>query len=457
LTPDHLGEEDLLRLRGSYDSTADEALARLQALQTDARAESKAKGPVDGPIPPECPMSESSTDLFTLLKTHQAQDAILGKLWNQVSTVPDWVDWDQLARGQNLLYRYGFAALTGLAFESLLGGLGAGRVVETLTRTGGFATKVVRKRLLETTMHVLLVTRSLEDIKPGGEAWVTTIRVRLLHSAVRQRILKVEKEKPGYYNVEKYGIPANDLDSIATIATFSSTLLFQALPRQGLFPTQQEIKDYLALWRYIAYLMGTPHEQFAEPDLARRMMESLILHEINPTSVSCILANNILSGFANQPPTYASRSMLAATARWLNGHDLCDALGLPKPPLYYYLLMVGQCLFFMGTCYLARYFKPWDNYKQRNLRKMFWYIVVDSPNGLKGTKTKFEIKYIPRAGKVTEMDYGEENVDEGKVLKKHKGIEARNLKTLAVSATVLILISWSCWTLLKTAVNVVYS
>jgi hypothetical protein len=436
--------EQMLKLRNSYDTLADKALLQLQVLQSQACQSETAKSTSKTTQAEGCPFTEPpTTDLFTLLQTHHSTDPVLSKLWKDVCTVPEWVDWDQIGRGQDVIYRYGLATLTGLAFQSLLGGLGAGRVVETLSRTGGFDTNIVKRRLFETTMHILLVTRNLEDVKPGGEGWVASVRVRLLHSAVRQRILSIEKENPGYYNVAEWGIPANDLDSIATITTFSSSLLFQALPRQGLFPTKQETTDYLALWRYIAYLMGTPHSPyFSSPTEARRMLEVLLIYEINPSEVSCILAKNMLNGMANTPPNYASLSMLSANARWLNGHDLCDALDIPRPNFWYYILMAGQCLFFMASSYLARILPPWEAYRQRFLRKAFWYAVVDSDGGLKGNKTKFEMKYIPKLGKMTQLRKGTVNVDEGKIIKVHRGIEARNLKTIVIGVAVLLLSLW---------------
>jgi hypothetical protein len=53
---------------------------------------------------------------------------------------------------------------------------------------------------------------SLDSIKPGGDGMVSSVRVRLLHSTVRKRILKLAEAKPEYYDVDKYGIPVNDLD-----------------------------------------------------------------------------------------------------------------------------------------------------------------------------------------------------------------------------------------------------
>ena len=206
----------------------------------------------------------------------------------------------------------------------------------------------------ETTQHILQCTQSLESIRPGGAGHASSIRVRLLHAAVRRRIMKLAGQRPDYYDISAWGIPINDLDCIATIGSFCAALIWISLPRQGIFMTQREVNDYLALWRYVAYLMGTPTEHFETPAKAKRMMEVLILHELRPTETSRVLANNIIKSLADQPPSFASEAFLQVTSRWLNGNELSDALGIGRPSVYYWALAFGQCLFFMIICYTYR-------------------------------------------------------------------------------------------------------
>jgi len=219
--------------------------------------------------------------------------------------------------------------------------------------------------MFETTQHLLQVTASLDSIKPGGAGFASSIRVRLLHAAVRRRLMALANSRPSFYSVEDNGIPINDLHCVATIGTFSATLIWLGFPRQGIFLRQQEIEDYIALWRLIAHYLGTPTSFFETPDVAKRTMESLLLHEINPTETSKKLANNIILSLANTPPSFASREFLEASARWLNGNDLCDELGLGRPSFYYYILVAGQCLFFMGLCYTYRSISWLDKRKIR--------------------------------------------------------------------------------------------
>lgn len=232
--------------------------------------------------------------------------------------------------------------------------MGSGRTVETLDRTGGFSVEVVRRCLLETTQHTLNVTRDLKSIKPGGDGFVDSVRVRLLHASVRRRIMNMSETNPGYYNTKAFGIPINDLDCIGTINTFSATVIWMGLPRQGIWLRRQETADYLALWRYVAYLMGTPHAWLSMPESARRMMESLLVAEIKPSPASARLANNIVAGLQGQPPTYASRDFLCAQTHWLNGRELSEALRVERPSLFYFGLVLGQCILFMALSYANR-------------------------------------------------------------------------------------------------------
>ena len=232
--------------------------------------------------------------------------------------------------------------------------MASGKPVETLDRTGGFGAEVVRRRLLETTQHTLGVHKDLKSIMPGGEGWEASVRIRLLHASVRRRIIRLAQEKPEYYDIKKYGVPINDLDSIGTTTTFCSTLIWLGFPRQGIWLRPQEIRDFLALWRYIAYLIGAPHDWLATPGQAKAMMESLMVAEYAPTKASSVLANNIITGFEGAAPIYASRGFLNALTWWLNGKELAQDLGIPKPTLYHTSLVASQCILFMLNAYLYR-------------------------------------------------------------------------------------------------------
>lgn len=431
--PDHLTPEECEPLKQSYDVLGEECLNVLNEFYP-AETVVKTENANEKPVKPK-------RDLYLLLRNHRSEHPKLQELWDEVTTIPEWVDWDQIARGQEVFYRYGGATLTGLAHQSLLGGMGANRVVEVLARTGGFTVNVARHRLFETTQHILECTRTLDGIKPLGEGFASSLRVRLLHASVRNRIMKLAQSRPEYYSVEKFGVPINDLDCIGTIGTFSATIVWLALPRQGIWLRKQEIEDYMALWRLIAHYMGTPTEYFATTKRAKAVMEAITYYEMNPSKTSRLLANNLLKCLENQPPAYVSRPFLEAQARWLNGSELCDALGIGRPSWYYTALMAGQCMFFCALCYTYRSFEVLDKRKIKALREVFWNVIVESKFGLKGEKVVFEFKHVPSFQTVTYKGEEEELSDEFK----GESVERRNLKALVIGVVGLGVAGFLGW------------
>lgn len=147
ITDLHLTPEQSHPMKFSYDLLGEQALERLNAISPPPRsalprnsnkyAENTKTSPDRAPVHSVSP----KRDLYTLLKEHADQDETLGALWEEVNTVPAWVDWTQIARGQEIFYRYGGPILTGLAYQSLLGGMvrrldqGSARVLKLSTAT----------------------------------------------------------------------------------------------------------------------------------------------------------------------------------------------------------------------------------------------------------------------------------------------------------------------------------
>ena len=103
-TSEHKSAEELHPMKYTYDKLADECLDKLNEISpptngTLPRAQSK-----DGR--PSAPR-----DLYAILRDNADKDEKLGQLWHEVTNVPDWVDWDQISRGQDVFYRYGLPAL----------------------------------------------------------------------------------------------------------------------------------------------------------------------------------------------------------------------------------------------------------------------------------------------------------------------------------------------------------
>ncbi|KAF5538250.1 latex clearing [Fusarium mexicanum] len=366
-TSGHKTTEELDHYLYSYDKLATDALDRLDLISPPTTKGWK------------CPHGSGpgQRDIYELLKKHASSDEILGQLWEEATTIPEWVDWDQIQRGQQVVYQFSGQILFGLMYKSLLGGMGAYRIVETLSRTGGFGINVTRRRLLETLQHFMEVVDDLDAIKPGGKGYVSSVRVRLLHASVRRRLMQLENQNPGYFDMEKWGVPINDLHTIATISAYSAAIVYMALPRQGIYLSEKQTADYLALWRYVGYLLGTPVDWMATPQQAKAMLESIAVSEVAPSANSQILANNILTAEARAPPLNMPREVLAAHAYRLNGEEFASALGIEKPDLRSRLVVWMQCTILLFISYSY----PW------------------MPTQMQ----KRQEQYLPRLGMLTEL------------------------------------------------------
>ncbi|KAM0257759.1 hypothetical protein ACHAQJ_004210 [Trichoderma viride] len=390
----HLPREDTDPLRYEYDQLGSYAVKKLQQIVREKKGDAAATGNLcHGPF-----------DMYATLRDHRTEDETLSKLWEELHTVPEWVDWEQLERGQRFFYRYAAANLMGFALQGFVGqNSSAAGVVEVLVRTGGFSTKVLLRRLLETFQLILQVTQSLESIQPGGEGHTTAIRVRLLHSAVRERILKLAETRPEYFDVKKFGVPVNTLDSIHSIATFCCNHMWLQLPQMGVYPTEQEKADYIALWRYIGHLQATPQEYFASVAKAKATMESMVLHELKITDTSLIVGHNFVECVKDLSPINISAGFIEAGSRALNGDILCDALGFERPGLLSYACWRGHCWFVRTLAQVQRWIPAVDDAVVNYCRSNLDYAILKSEGGLGGA-SKLEFRHVPQLGKLTKKE-----------------------------------------------------
>ena len=100
-TEDHRTPEQLHSLLYTYDELADECLQRLRGISSGHNNAAGDK------------MLEK--DLYSLLRDFSGSDPKLALLWSQVNTIPEWVDWEQISRGQEVFYRYGLPILSAVS------------------------------------------------------------------------------------------------------------------------------------------------------------------------------------------------------------------------------------------------------------------------------------------------------------------------------------------------------
>ena len=296
------------------------------------------------------------------------------------SRVPDWVDPAQLERGQSVFLRYTGAITVSLYHRSLVAGFSIPKIARVVCSTAYLAppssAEQVGHRLQDTGALVAsCMGFGSAPLLPGGEAWRTALYVRILHAKVRRTLLQQKK-----WDVDQYGIPINQEDMAATLLAFSINALDGVEFVGGMAVPKQDQEDYLALWRYIGWILGvytshdddkalpctttTPlppsldpcgpgwYEKYPSPLLhSRHLLQSMLLHLLHPDESSVSVSHHILgAGTAKQQETKhgnnhddngSSPNKISRTLRFylrayhcrcMIGDSLADALELPFAP-----------------------------------------------------------------------------------------------------------------------------
>lgn len=291
------------------------------------------------------------------------------------STVPAWVDEAQLRRGQEVFLAYTPAASLSLYYRSLIAGFSIPKIAAVIRATGYLAPPSrpdqALQRLLDTgELTAACIGIGPKAILPGGFGWKTALYVRILHAKVRKALLS--REGKNKWDVQKFGIPINQEDMSGTLLAFSVNVLDGIDLIAGVALTDAERRDYVALWRYIGWLLGvetqevirgadeptsrelppldpcgpgqtvTKHDVSNERSVA--ILQSIMEHILDPDETSIEVAHHLLKISDRKPPTkkfseipdeFYKNSLFylrAWNCRLLVGGPLADALQLPTQP-----------------------------------------------------------------------------------------------------------------------------
>lgn len=219
--------------------------------------------------------------------------------------------------------------LIGFAFQGFAGEIAAALgPAEVLVRTGGLSQRNIIARVASTLRWLIEVTESPDSLHVDGPGSVSTIRVRLRHAAVRQRMLAIPNSHPDFLDTTLHGIPINTFDSILTLTFFCCNPIWVQLPRLGVILNANEAEDLVALFRYLAYLLGAPTEYFASAAMARMTMETIKDGKAPPSESSKKIRRDFIAAFGDKAPYNISRGLLQAGVRSMNPAPVCYALGI---------------------------------------------------------------------------------------------------------------------------------
>lgn len=189
------------------------------------------------------------------------------QLFEQLSTLPTWVDFDKINQGTKYCQRCGTSALSVLRNYCLMGGYESSAINKPLIFTQALRKGAV-KRLSDTIDFWMHVTTT-DGLRPKQAGVFSAMTTRIIHSYSR-----IEIEKNQDWKSDSWGRPINLWDMIATNLGFSIAFI-DGLSKLELPPTKQELEAVLHLWKYVGYLIGIPAELL--PDTGEQAAKELYL------------------------------------------------------------------------------------------------------------------------------------------------------------------------------------
>lgn len=269
----------------------------------------------------------------------------LRALFEQLDTIPAWVDWKRLRRGALVYQRTGLAGGIVLSALSLMNGYHSAAAVKPLVQTGQLD-RMARIRLAETGRFIA-DTVAIDGLRRYATGFQSTVKVRMVHAAVRRMLRKTPS-----WDALAWGSPINNADMAATALSFSVAMLY-GTRLMGLRYTQQEADDLMLLWRYSGYLSGVdPGLLSASEAEGMEWAELIDLVQPGPDEGSIALAN-ALRRVIHERAESPIEKLLATVAlkfhdgvtRATAGDEVADDLGVPNRWWKYAVPLTKACIY----------------------------------------------------------------------------------------------------------------
>jgi hypothetical protein len=364
-----------------------------------------------------------------LEKSHQSEGTLsaaeraLIQFYHNYSCLPEWVDVDQLQRGQQVFLAYSPIIGISLYYRSLVPGFSISKIAAVLSSTGYLAPPAsresVQERLIDTGAFLAECFGNPASVTlvPNGAAWKAALHVRALHAKVRRGLLQRPTSSQRAWKTAELGVPINQEDMAATLLAFSANSLVACEMVLGFALSRQEREDYLATWRYIGWLLGVhvyyPTEAPRKLSKAHRLrpldpcgpgwnpkradriehstaiFESIVAHIMDPDASSVKIAHHLLRIGRKKMKEGEEESMnnvdgvkkkhssdefwfyfRCLQCRRFVGNALADALRLPVHPIWWrrWLLWGFSTTYFVLLTLYTAAALPWSPLRETIIR-----------------------------------------------------------------------------------------
>ncbi len=276
------------------------------------------------------------------LRPGEVMPPALTALMAKVSVWPAWADAATVDAGARAMQSTGLHGMRVLRDAGLMAGYQASAINQTLLQTGALKDGAAR-RVAHTTAWWMDVTE-LGGMRPGAPGFEMTLKVRLMHAMVRQRLLRGET-----WSTADWGLPVNQLDMQATYLAFSVVhLIGLMITGMCLSPAQREA--VMHLWRLIGWTMGVEEGLLCDSEaqgrqtLLHNMLTQASADEGSVKLALALMDEPLGRHYAGPLARWAgpfNKARHLSLIRWFVGTDGMKALGLPMSLPWYPLLCMA--------------------------------------------------------------------------------------------------------------------
>ncbi|HCI75473.1 MULTISPECIES: oxygenase MpaB family protein [unclassified Psychrobacter] len=313
-----------------------------------------------------------------------ANNPAFNALTEQFSRHPDWFNPKLAQIGAVAYRRYPLMLIWLLRNVALMAGYSIPALSLPLIQTGALMHDAL-PRLMRTYAYILAVsehpllhnsnTSARNNRQPieqvlaiGSEGWRQSIKVRQIHTLVRQNLLKGKgnaakgvipnadqhHNPDGSWNTAYWGLPINQTDMIATHLQFS-LLIMRGLRLLGARISTEEAEGILHLWNLASYWMGVDLDRLPKDETAcwEWLYTYLSIQQLDfkmgqPLAKALHDLPRQLMGEDNRRGRFVEM-VNASVTRTLVGDDIGDGLDLPKSKIRFGVLSSVPILFALDT------------------------------------------------------------------------------------------------------------
>ncbi len=300
-------------------------------------------------------------------------------LAEQFSNHPNWYDPKLAEIGAIAYRRYPLMLIWLLRNVALMAGYSIPALSLPLIQTGALMHDAL-PRLMRTYAYILAVSEHpqletnskqvpiSEVLAIGSEGWRQSIKVRQIHTLVRQNLFKGKltsadgviadadqhHNADGSWNTDYWGVPINQSDMIATHLQFS-LLIMRGLRILGARISPEEAEGILHLWNLASSWMGVDLQRLPKDEAAcwEWLYTYLSIQQLDfkmgqPLAKALHDLPRQLMGEDNRRGRFVEM-VNASVTRTLVGDDIGDGLDLPKSKIRFGVLSSVPILFALDT------------------------------------------------------------------------------------------------------------